>query len=376
MGKSALTQDQLRLGLLHLEMDSLWNQLGEESVQALKGQLQNWTGKTDDLRKHLAAVDTLHQFREADLEPLRTLAVELRANCDDLIIVGTTYLMDLARLQELFDGPGGRGPRLHLPRCKAWTQQLLPALEAIGSKVGLVILGWAPGELTWERTVPPALQWMKTRYPGDELTRRVVAVSRHNVAGQAEFALRTLGVSEKAHWSPMYSGFGLFPLYLAGFEASGFLEGARSQVRALEKSWSSDHLVVRQASARQILTFQEGWAEVVVTPDRFLEPLGLFCQHLLESGCQHLEPPLPYPFPHLQCQDYDPHSSERSHCMELQLDYAAPDLDPSSMERGRPRCWLGLPRLDLYTLGGLVSHMTTVASFNWRWNESEPAGLE
>lgn len=367
------TQEQLRYGLLQCDQESLWNCITPDQADPWKGQLQNWTGKTDDLRRNLPVVETLAQFREADLDPLRTMAMEMRANCQDILLVGSTAMMDLARLCELFDGPGGC--RLHVPRSKAWQQQLLPALEGIGSKVGMVILGWSPGEPNWERTVPPALAWMRSRYREDELARRLCAISARNVGQLLGESMQHIRVSERTHLAPIYSGFGLFPMFLAGFEASSLIEGARSQVRALEKSWSMDNPIVRHAICRQVLA-HEGWAEVVAIPDRFLEPLGLWVQRLLEVGSSHADPPPPYPFPHLQCQDYDPHPVERFHCYELQLDYAAPELDLALMDRGRPRCWLGMPRLDLYTLGGLMSHLLMVTGLNHRWNEVDPVPIE
>ena len=357
-------------------MDSIWSCLSREQIEPWQTQLSNWTGKPDELRRNLPVLDMLAQFREADLEPLRTMALELRANCDDILFVGCSHMLDLARLQELFDGPGGRGPRLHMPRSKAWEHQLLPALEAVGSRVGAVLLGWNPGELMWERGVPACLAWMKQRYPESELKRRVVAVSHQPMEDLLQAPMRVLAVTERAYLSPVYSGFGLFPLYVAGFEASSLIEGARSQLRALEKAWSLDNPTLRYAVARQILTMQEGWVEAIVTPDSFLEPLGIWCRRLLEPSCLHVEPAVPYPFPHLQCQEHDPHPGERPQYYELQLDYASPTLDSQLMDRGRPRCWLGMPRLDMYTLGGCISHLVTAVALNHRWSEIESPPLE
>ncbi|MBT9587295.1 hypothetical protein IV102_28390 [bacterium] len=377
MSQSATeTSQEHRHGLLHCDLDALWASLSPEQIEPWHGQISNWTGKSDELRRNLPLLEVLAQFREADLEPLRTLALELRANSDDIVFVGSSQMLDLARLQELFDGPGGRGPRLHLPRSKAWEHQLLPALEAVGSRVSVVILGWSPGELLWERGVPPALAWMKGRYSEAELHRRVVGLSSRSMGQLLQYPMRHVNVVERAFLAPIYSGFGLFPLYLAGFEASSLIEGARSQVRALEKSWSLDNATLRYAVLRQILTMQEGWVEAVVTPDSFLEPLGLWCLRLLETSCQHLDPPIPYPFPHLQCQEHDSHPAERPHYYELQLDYASPGLDSSLMDRGRPRCWLGMPRLDMYTLGGCISHLATSVALNHRWSEIESPPVE
>jgi hypothetical protein len=365
-----------RHGLVHCEMDGLWNSLPTESVEHWKGQLANWTGKAEELRRNLPILDLLNQFREADLEPLRNMALELRANCDDIIFTGSSQMLELARLQDLFDGPGGRGPRLHIPRSKAWEHQLLPALEGVGSRVGLVILGWCPGDLLWERGVQPALNWIKTRYSEGELQRRVVALSARPIANLLGAPLKHLAVTERAHLAPIFSGFGLFPLYVAGFEASSLIEGARSQVRSLEKGFNWDHATLRYAAIRQILTMQDGWVEAVVTPDTYLEPFGLWARRLLETSCLQLEPPSPYPFPHLQCQEHDPHPAERPHYYELQLDYASPVLDSRSMERGRPRFWIGMPRLDMYTLGGAVAHLATSVAFNHRWSEIESPAIE
>lgn len=373
---AAESSQEHRHGLLLCDLEALWASLGSDQSEPWRAQLSNWSGKSDELRRNLPVLELLAQFRETDLEPLRTMALELRANCDDIIMVGASQMLDLARLQELFDGPGGRGPRLHLPRSKAWQHQLLPALEAVGSRVGLVILGWNPGELVWDRGVPGALAWMRARYGENELSRRVVGLSSRPIAQLLQAPMRHLAVMERANLAPIYSGFGLFPLYVAGFEASSLIEGARSQVRSLEKNWSLNNPTLRFAVIRQALTMQEGWVEAVVTPDTFLEPLGLWCRRLLETSCLQLDPPAPYPFPHLQCQEHDPHPAERPHYYELQLDYASPALDSQAMDRGRPRCWLGMPRLDMYTLGGCVSHLAMAVALNHRWSEIEMPLLE
>lgn len=365
-----------RHGLLHCEIEALWSSLPAEGIEHWKGQLSNWTGKAEEMRRNLPVVDLLNQFREADLEPLRSMALELRANCDDIIFVGSAQTLELARLQELFDGPGGRGPRLHIPRSKAWEHQLLPALEAVGSRVGLVILGWSPGDLLWDRGVLPGLNWVKERYSESELSRRVVALSARNIGSNLQLPVKHLAVTDRCYLAPIFSGFGLFPLYVSGFEASSLIEGARSQVRNLEKGFNWDNATLRYAVVRQLLTMQDGWVEAVVTPDTYLEPLGLWVRRLLENSCLHLEPPVPYPFPHLQCQEHDPHPGERPHYYELQLDYASPSLDSQSMDRGRPRCWLGMPRLDMYTLGGAVAHLTTAVALNHRWSEIESPAIE
>jgi hypothetical protein len=373
---AADTTQEFRHGLLQCDQDALWSSLSADQVEPWRAQLANWTGKTDELRRNLPVLELLAQFREADLEPLRTLALELRANSDDIVFVGSCQMLDLARLQELFDGPGGRGPRLHFPRSKAWEHQLLPALEGVGSRVSVVVLSWSPGELLWERGVPPALAWMKNRYSEAELSRRVVGLSHRPMGPLLQFPMRHASVTERAYLAPIYSGFGLFPLYVAGFEASSLIEGARSQVRALEKSWNLDNATLRYAVLRQILILQEGWVETIVTPDTFLEPLGLWCRRLLETSCLHVDPPAPYPFPHLQCQEHDAHPGDRPNCFELQLDYASPGLDNLSMDRGRPRCWVGMPRLDLYTLGGCISHLATSVALNHRWSEIDTPAVE
>ena len=365
-----------RHGLLHCEIDALWNLLPAEGVEHWKAQLANWTGKAEELRRNLPVVDLLNQFRESDLEPLRNMALELRANCDDIIFTGSSQMLELARLQELFDGPGGRGPRLHIPRSKAWVHQLLPALEGVGSRVGLVILGWCPGDLLWERGVQPALAWIRSRYGESELSRRVVALSAKPISGLLGAPLKHLAITERAYLAPIFSGMGLFPLYVAGFEASSLIEGARSQVRNLEKSFNWHNATLRYAVIRQLLAMQDGWVEAVVTPDTYLEPLGLWARRLLESSCLQLDPPVPYPFPHLQCQEHDPHPGDRPHYYELQLDYASPALESQSMDRGRPRCWLGMPRLDMYTLGGCIAHLVTAVALNHRWSEIESPAIE
>lgn len=365
-----------RHGLLHCEIEPLWNSLPADAVEHWKGQLANWTGKPEELRRNLPILDLLNQFRESDLEPLRAMALELRANCDDIVFVGSAQMLELARLQELFDGPGGRGPRVHIPRSKAWEHQLLPALEAVGSRVGLIVLGWAPGDLLWDRGVLPALAWMKDRYNEQELSRRVVALSSRPLGNMLQVPVKQLMVTERAYLAPIFSGFGLFPLYVSGFEASSLIEGARSQVRSLEKAFNWENPTLRYAVVRQTLTMQEGWVEAVVTPDTYLEPLGLWTRRLLENSSLQLEPPVPYPFPHLLCQEHDPHPGERPQCYELQLDYASPGLDHQAMDRGRPRCWLGMPRLDMYTLGGAVAHLATSVALNYRWSEIESPAIE
>lgn len=373
---SAQSSQENRHGLLHLDTTTLWKLLPDAAIEEWQGQLKGWTGKAEELRRNLPVLDLLNALRENELELLRTLALELRANCDDILLLGSAQLLELARMQELFDGPGGRGPRLHLLRSKAWPQQLLPALEGIHSRVGLVVLGWCPGEVVWERGLQAALGWMRERYQEDELQRRVIVLSWRPVTKMLDCPLRHLPVTQRAYLAPIFSGLGLFPLYLAGFEANSLLEGARSQVRTLEKNIHLQHATVRYAVARQVLMVQENWTEAVITSDSYLEPLGLWTRRLFESSSFQLEPPPPYPFPHFSCQEQDIHPGARQHCYEFQLDYASPELDIFTMDRGRPRCWMGLPRLDLYTLGGAVALLTTAVAFNHRWNDTEPPSVE
>jgi len=364
-------QEPLRCGLLQCELQGLWDSLTPEQLAPWQARVQAWTGKGEELRKNFPIVDALAQFREADLEPFRHQALELRANCDDIILVGSSFLLDLARLHQLFEGPPGRAPRLHLPRGKDWENRLLPALEGVGSRVGVVILGWNPGDLNWERTVPPVVAWMRARYRDEELARRLVAVSKRPISKLLDLPMHMLSVSDRAQLLPIYSGLGLFPLFLAGFEASSLVEGARSQVRSLEKSWGLQNPLIRLAILRQVLTFQEGWGEVVITPDRFLEPLGLWVQQLLGGSCLGVEPPLAYPFPHLQCLDHFMAQADPTpQTFEIQIDYGGiQDLERASMERETPALWLGMPRLDMYTLGGCLAFLSTAVGFNLHWLE-------
>lgn len=362
------------------DLEPLWSSLTAEQIEPWQALLQPWSGKSEELRRNLPVIDTLAQFREAELEPFRQTAVEMRANCDDIILTGSTQLLNVARMIELFDAPPGRGPRIHIPRGKDWDSRLLPALEGIGSRVGVVVLGWNPGELNWERSVPSSVQWMQARYDGPELHRRLVGISSRPLPALLDVDLRYLAITQRSAQLPMYTGMGLFPLFLAGFEASSLIEGARSQIRALEKSWNIHHPMVRWAILRQVLVFQEGWSEVIVTPDRFLEPLGLWAQHRMGHSFLHLDPPLPFPFPHLQAQEQPYWESELEgspQLVEVLLDYGgAQELSRQAMDRGRPAFWLGLPRLDMYTLGGCLAFLSTAVAFNLRWLNLELPPLE
>lgn len=366
--------EHLRYGLLHCDVESAWNSLSADQIAPWQSQISSWSGKADELRKNLPFLETLAQLREADLEPLRALAMEIRANADDVVLVGSGALLDLARLAQLFTGVAPALPRLHLPRAKDWEQMVLPQL---GTRSALVVLGYQPGDPNWDRTVVPALQFFRERYKNEEFTRRVAGVSSRNLPQLLNFPLRHLSVPERSSIAPVFSGLGLFPLFLAGFEASSLVEGARSQVRALEKAWNLQNPMLRLAVVRQVLALQEGWGEVVVTPDRFTEPLGMWAQRLLEPSAHALEPPLPYPFPHLACWEHDSHASDRSHSLELQLDYGGRKLpDPAAMDRGRPRIWVGMPRLDMYTLGGCLAFLATAVALNHRWLNLEYPALE
>jgi hypothetical protein len=368
------SQEHLRYGLLHCDVESAFQALTSTQIGPWQTQIGNWTGKSEELRKNLPFLETLAQLRESDLEPLRALAVELRANCDDIVLVGSGATLDLARLAELFTGTAPSTPRLHVPRAKEWESMLLPQM---GGRTGLVVLGYNPGDPCWERTVTPALEWFKERFKGDELTRRVAGVSARPLPQLLNYPLRHLSVPERSSVSPVFSGIGLFPLFLAGYEASSLVEGARSQVRALEKAWNLDNPLLRFAVVRQVLAMQEGWGEVVVLPDRFSEPLGQWCQRLLEPSSLALDPPVPYPFPHLACTDHDPHAGDRGQSLEIQIDYGGrKPPDPAAMDRGRPRLWVGMPRLDMYTLGGCLAFLSTAVGLNHRWLNIEYPTLE
>ncbi len=367
--------ESLRHGLVFCDSSSLFEGMESSDIASCEERLQNTTGKSEELRKTYPLIESLAQIREADLDPMRSLALELRANCDDILLVGSGTLLDLARLAELFEGPEGRSPRFHLPRARGWGQQLLPRLDASESRVAVLVLGHSPGDVLWERTVTPAVQWLHGRYGEDEFQRRLVGCSQRSLTQLLGVPVRQVMVSDRAHLGPVFSAYGLLPLFLAGFEASSLIEGARSQIRALEKSWGPANPLVRAAVARQILTFQEGWGEVVVTPDRFCEPLGLWCQQLFDASTRALDPPLPYPFPHRACLEDDRSAPLASSCWELQLDYGCPELElPDAL--GKRRLWLGMPRLDMYTMGGLMAFLSVMAAIHSRWNQFDFPSLE
>lgn len=357
-----------RYGLLLCDTEPFWSTLKSDTIDAAEKLLAGCTGKPDELRKLVPFLDAVGQIREADLEALRTLALELRANADDLVIVGTTALTDQARLHELFAASAPEGLRLHVPSGRGWEKWLLPRL----GRPALLVLGYDPDDAGWAATVPPALEWFRSVYSGEEFSRRVCGVSKHALAALLKCDLRVIPAGPKAFSAPAFSSFSLLPLFLAGFEASSLLEGARSQCRALEKHWNLQNPLLRIAAVRQLLGVNEGWGETVSVPDPFCQPLGLWCQHILESSVAGLDAPLPYPFPHLQVASRDLHPGARNDSYELAVDYELEE--PQRLTR--PRIWIGMPRLDMYTLGGLLAFFSTLSGITLRWSGLEPPPLE
>jgi len=206
-------------------------------------------------------------MREGDLARLQDVALELRANSDVILVLGSPGLEAAAHSVIRVLGPvlPEVGPQIEfVGRNWSGTARLTRLLEWLGERrvslVGLVSEQFSPLDSACLRILHGHVG---RRHGPAETARRVVLAGSGTQAALSRRA-RDLGLRVIEHPLPLPEPYaaltpaGLLPAALAGVDPTGMLEGARSQARSMEEQEPASLPTVQYALARLLLA-EEGY---------------------------------------------------------------------------------------------------------------------
>ncbi len=201
-------------------------------------------------------------MREGDLARLQEVAMELRANSDVVLILGSPGLEAAAHSVVRILGPAlpEVGPRIEfIGRDWSGTARLTRLQEWLGERrvslVGLVSERFSPLDSACLRILHGHV---RRRHGPAETARRVVLAGSGTQAPLSRRA-RDSGLRVLEHPLPLPEPYatltpaGLLPAALAGVDPTGLLEGARSQARSMEAQEPASLPAVQYALARLLL---------------------------------------------------------------------------------------------------------------------------
>ncbi len=234
-------------------------------------------------------------LRDAEVQGLQDLAVELQANSDVVLVLGSAGLESGARALVRALGPArtGDGPALefiHRDWCSA--RRLPELLRWLGDRrVSLAVLAGDRPEPITAACLRVLQQHVQRRHGPAEAARRIVVAGSggdgHLCRGARDRGLRVLDypLPVPEPYSAMTPA-GLLPAALAGVDPGRLVEGARWMGRSMEGQPPADLPCARYAMAR-ILLAEEG------RPLEFLGAQGPPFTALLEEAERILALPLP-----------------------------------------------------------------------------------
>ena len=201
-------------------------------------------------------------MREGDLARLQEVALELRANSDVILVLGSPGLESAAHSVIRVLGPvlPEGGPRIEfIGRDWSGTMRLTRLLEWLGERrislVGLISERFSPLDSACLRILHGHVE---RRHGPAETARRVVLAGSGTQAPLSRRA-RDAGLRVLEHPLPLPEPYaaltpaGLLPAALAGVDPTGVLEGARSQARSMEEQDPASLPAVQYALARLLL---------------------------------------------------------------------------------------------------------------------------
>ncbi|MBI3924986.1 MAG: hypothetical protein HY319_05555 [Armatimonadetes bacterium] len=278
-----------RRSLVSVDLSQAEERISDEAHTRLQETIAGFGAKLEEIQRQLPALELPFQMRETEMDTIRSVALELQANSEVVVILGTGGCQLAARcLVESFDTPLSADER----RVVYIGHHLSPdhvanVLEELSHyKIGALAccIGEPPLEfLVWLRLLRSLLD---TRHGRQEGQRRLVLVCDSACRTLQDLAKadhqRLFKISDKA--STQHSAFtavGLLPAAVAGIDITQVVEGARSLARSMDKTPFSNNPCFRYAACRHALVAEEGLPESLVLMDPFLHALGDWWRHLV-----------------------------------------------------------------------------------------------
>lgn len=242
-------------------------------------------------------------IREGDLARLQEIALELRANSDVLLLLGSPGLEAAACSLIRVLGPvlPEGGPRLEfIGRDWSGTMRLTRLLEWLGDRrislVGLISENFSPLN---SACLSILHEHVERRHGPAETARRVVLAGS---GAQTPLARRAQDSGLRVLEHPLFlpepyaalTPAGLFPAALAGVDPTALLEGARSQARSMEGQEPASLPAVQYALARLLLAEDGRDLEFVGAQGHPWTGLAREAERILAMPLQgNRRPPLP-----------------------------------------------------------------------------------
>ena len=230
-------------------------------------------------------------LRDAEVEQIKSLAGELRANSDLTVFVAGGGIALAARaLYETLRAPLDEGFPVLFAGADLDSTSLSELVGSIGNRKLSVILA-CQGPLSAETTTVIALlrEAVRKRHGEAEAQRRVAVVADGDcadliqLAGQEGYRLlaMTPGLGGRCG---MFTAAGLMPLALTGVDVLQVAEGARSQVRGMETRSLDENPALAYASARFSAVAQGRKTEILWTEGSRWDALADVWRYIFSSG--------------------------------------------------------------------------------------------
>lgn len=229
-------------------------------------------------------------LRDAEIEQIKSVSSELRANSDTLIFVATGGTSLAARgLLETLRSPQDDGFEVLFAGDNLDPNALSDLIMMTGRRLSLVVAGQGP--LSAETAVATALvrELVRQRHGPAEAQRRIVVAADGDCSDLIQLAghegYRLLPVSPGLSGrSAMYTAAGLMPLAACGFDVLQVAEGARSQIRGMESKSLEENPALAYATARLAAIEAGRTVELLWTEGPRWEHLADLWRYLLAGG--------------------------------------------------------------------------------------------
>lgn len=388
--------------------------LGEPlDLGPLTTQLATFGHKLEEKQKALPSLEVPFLLRETDFKRMVTVADELRANSDVLIVAasGGCALAARAMLEAFAPVMGWQIPRLIFLGDHLSTDVLEEFANTVGrAKLSAIVCSYGDPSIELAVTQRVIADVIRRRHGLAESQRRIVLVSGEDSRALHELAKLEghrhlkLPLRAKGQYLALTAAT-LLPLATIGVDPTAVLEGARSLARSMDKQPIEDNDCFQFAAAREVL-WGDGKCECLTLPDPRLHWLGEWWRYVCGPSSQALAPHAAFAnswttHQRLYLNGPAPEGVDR-HQFEVSVEFAQlseePELGgPDSNYDGLADCKgskirtleesyrrvlaercvrakhplirLELPRMDAFSIGSLMCFFETVAAVNQRLAE-------
>lgn len=230
-------------------------------------------------------------LRDADLEALKALANELRANSDLSVFVAGGGLSVAARgLYDTLRAPLDDGYPVLFAGNDLDPLSLSELLGGVGEKkLSVVIACQGPLSAETAATVALARELVRKRHGVAEAQRRIAVVADGDcvdliqLAGQEGYRLLAMAPGLTGRSGAFTMG-GLMPLALTGVDVLQVAEGARSQIRGMETRTIDENPALAYATARFAAQVQGRKLEILWTEGTRWDALADVWRYIFSGG--------------------------------------------------------------------------------------------